>query len=375
MRVAIVDTYYVPFLRSHYRSNPALAEAMYREQIEALLARQMGTGDAYSHYLREHGHDAIELVANCATLQRAWAHEYGTSLLRIPGRVPGPLGQQALFHAVLHAQLRALDPDVVYLQDTRFLTRPELDALRRSGRFVVGQIASAAPPARVLRGYDLIVSSFPHFVARFSAMGIATEYLPIAFDERIRTRLEREGIDTSAEADRPSPVTFVGGLTAEHGRGTALLERVAGRLPLSVWGYGAESLPPGSCLRDRHHGEAWGIDMYRILARSQIVLNRHIDAAEGHANNMRMFETTGVGALLATERAPNLYELFEPGAEVLSYGSEAELVTLVEHQLKHPQERLRIAAAGQARTLSQHTYRARIGQLAELLERHLAAKR
>ena len=46
---------------------------------------------------------------------------------------------------------------------------------------------------------------------------------------------------------------------------------------------------------------------------TRIVVNRHIDVAEGYANNMRLYEATGMGALLITDRGRNLGELFEPG--------------------------------------------------------------
>ena len=35
--------------------------------------------------------------------------------------------------------------------------------------------------------------------------------------------------------------------------------------------------------------------MYRVLRQSKIALNRHSDVAEDHANNMRLYEATGVG--------------------------------------------------------------------------------
>jgi spore maturation protein CgeB len=375
MRVAIVDTYYLPFLTAHYRAEPGLARAGYRQQHQALMARYMGTSDAYSHYLRECGHEAVELVANCPQLQSAWAREHAGSLVRAIGRAPGRVGRQALLHSVLHAQIRALDPDVVYIQDMRLLTRPELDLLRRRGRLVVGQIASAAPGTPVVRGYDLIVTSFPHFVARFAALGVEAEYLPLAFDARLSGQLAADGIDTAATADRPDPVTFVGGVTAEHDAGTATLERLAEEVPLAIWGYGADELPPDSVLRSRHRGEAWGADMYRILARSQIVVNRHIRSAAGHANNMRMFEATGMGALLITEDAPNLPSLFKSGKEVVSYRDGDQLIALTKRYLADAEDRVSIAQAGQRRTVAEHDYRARIGELAEILERRLSSRR
>jgi hypothetical protein len=46
--------------------------------------------------------------------------------------------------------------------------------------------------------------------------------------------------------------------------------------------------------------------MNEILAHSQVTLNRQIEAAEGSANNMRLFEATGVGAMLVTDDGKNL---------------------------------------------------------------------
>jgi spore maturation protein CgeB len=152
-----------------------------------------------------------------------------------------------------------------------------------------------------------------------------------------------------------------------HGAGVARWERLLGQVPFAVHGYGGEALPAGSPLREAWQGEAWGLDMYAVLACAGIALNRHIAAAEGFSNNMRLFEATGVGALLLTEAAPNLHELFEAGTEVVTYTSDDELAQLVRHYLDHPDERRAIAAAGQRRTLTDHTYAKRMVQLDAIL--------
>jgi spore maturation protein CgeB len=375
LRVLVVDTYYPAFLESHYAERPGLAERPYAEQLASLIERGFGTSDAYSFYLRENGHEARDTIVNCLPLQRAWAREHGAALPRLlgplasaPTRV-GVAGRQALLHAVALAQIRAFRPDVVYLQDLWFLSRRELDAVRRRGVLVAGQIASQAPPAELLRGYDLLLTSFPHYVERFRRLGIDSEYLRIAFDERVTARLAARGIDTAPDSARPHDAVFVGGVNpAVHHEGTRLLELVADRVGLDTWGYGADALEPSSALRRGHKGEAWGLDMFAVLAGAKIALNRHIDAAEGHANNMRLYETTGTGALLATDRGSNLGELFEPGREVVVYDGADDLVEKVRHYLAHDAERLEIARAGQARTLREHTYAERIAELAEILE-------
>jgi spore maturation protein CgeB len=100
-------------------------------------------------------------------------------------------------------------------------------------------------------------------------------------------------------------------------------------------------------------------------------VNRHGDIAEGHANNMRLFEATGTGALLATEHADNLSTLFEPGREVLAYEGPDDLIDQVRHYLDRDEERRAVAAAGQRRTLTEHGYAGRIAILAGMLERRL----
>jgi spore maturation protein CgeB len=372
VRIAVVDTYYPAFVAEHYRRRPALRSAPYEAQLASLLSRSFGTSDAYSHYLRELGHDAVELAVNCYEVQSAWAREHGgSSLMRNAARLPTRIGMAARFlflHDVANAQIAALDPEVVYLQDLWFFRRDELDAFRRDGRLVVGQIASRAPGPELLGGFDLITTSFPHFVTRFREAGIDSEYLRIAFDERVLDRLRADGVEADPGGDRPHAIAFVGGLDPTvHGDGVKLLERLVERVPIELWGYGVSD-----SLRPYHRGEAWGLDMYEVLARSRISLNRHIDAAEGYANNMRLFETTGVGALLVTEAAPNLAELFVPGEEVVAYEDEDDLVEKLEHYLANDDERVAIATAGQRRTLADHTYRQLMRELATMLEGRLA---
>jgi spore maturation protein CgeB len=340
------------------------------------MDRCFGTSDAYSCHLSELGHDAVDLAVNCFELQSAWAAEHGLwSLTRLAGSLPTRVGMAArsrFLHDVATAQIDELDPEVVYLQDLWFFRREELDAFRAAGRLVVGQIASPPPGIGLLKGFDLITTSFPHFVDRFREAGIDSEYFKIGFYERVLDRLRAKGADPSPVSERPVSLSFIGGLEPTvHGRGTALLERLAGRVPISVWGYGAGGLARESPIRASYHGEAWGLDMYEVLSRSRISLNRHIDVAEGYANNMRLFETTGVGTLLLTEAAPNLADLFAPGREVVTYEDEDDLVDKIEHYLEHDAERGEIAAAGQRRTLNEHTYRRRMTELAAILERRL----
>lgn len=378
MRVSIIDNYYPAFLADHYAERPGLADRPYDDQLASLMERSFGTADAYSHNLNELGHKAIDLVVNCEPLQAAWAREHGRSRLLVragralPG-LPGRVAQLEFLHRVATAQLEAFEPDVVYCQDFWFLRRDELEALRAKGVLLVGQCGSELPEDSRPLAYDFITTSFPHFVDRLRARGVDTEYLRIAFDERVLERLRDQDVVPDAGAPRELGTVFVGGIhpPSVHRDGIELLERLCAELDMDVWGYIANGLAPDSPILARHHGPAWGLDMFRILARARLAINRHGDIAEGHANNMRLFEATGVGALLMTEAAPNLPKLFEPGREVVAYDDADDLVEKARYYLENEREREEIASAGQRRTLGEHTYRVRIEELAGMLEDRL----
>jgi len=350
--VLFLNTYYGAFLNSHYARHPQLREAGYAEQKKALQKTFFGDSDFYSSGILKAGWRAEDLIINCLPLQRAWASDNGFT------------GTDA---EIAIAQIMRLRPDVVYLQDLSVATREFLELIRPHTTLIVGQIASPLTTQAYVTGLDIIISSFPHFVKRFREMGITSYYQPLAFDPRVLHCLEpsRRGI----------VVSFVGGISGIHGKGTQLLEYIASRTSIEFWGYGASSLPPNSPVRARHHGEVWGREMFQTLARSAITVNRHIDVAEKFANNMRLFEATGCGALLITDYKDNLNELFDIGKEVVAYRTPEECVALINYYLAHPEAAAAIASAGQARTLHDHTYTKRMAQTAEILERHLRYKK
>jgi hypothetical protein len=376
MRIALLDTYYPRFLTAYYAANPALAGQSYEQQRRALLDQAFGTADFYSRHLRELGHEAEDLIVNCTPLQSTWAHENGVSfsalvaalpprLLRLPAVGPLLSAIPGLANAAVE-QIKRFRPDVLYCQDLWVLTPAHMAELRQHAKLIVGQIASPLPPSKYLESYDLILTSFPHYVPRLRGAGIAAEYFRIGFDPRV--------LDLLGPVERDIDVSFVGGISRHHGNALSTLEYLAETTPVTFFGYGAGGLARNSSIRPRHRGEVWGLDMYRALARSRLTLNRHINVAENYANNMRLFEATGVGTLLITDRKDNLGELFEVGREVVAYTTQEEAAEHIRYYLSHPEEARAIAAAGQARTLREHTYRSRMEELAPLLERHLSGR-
>ncbi len=114
----------------------------------------------------------------------------------------------------------------------------------------------------------------------------------------------------------------------------------------------------------------FGHAMYQLLAKSNICFNIHGEVANKCAGNIRLFEATGVGTCLVTDWKDNITELFEPDKEVVTYKTIDECIEKVKWLLKHPEERMLIAKAGQARTLKNHTIENRVNVLNNILISH-----
>ncbi len=373
MRFLILNTDYPEFLADLYARHPGLADAPYREQLQTRYESLFSMADFYSSNLKALGHEAWEVYLNNEPLQRAWARENGL-------RLPPPTQRRLVFRRgivpwlrtlpdanwprrVLTAQVEHYRPDVVLNHNVFTIGDALISAIRRQVRLIVAQHAATAPPeGRNWELHDLFLSSFPPTVDYFARVGRPAAFLPLAFEPRVLARLG---------ASEPTiPLSFVGSMHAVHGSRVKMLEYVADRCPLSLWTLSRADGTLSHSLRASIRGCVWGLDMYQVIAASQITLNHHGDVGP-YANNLRLFEATGVGALLMTDWKPNLGSYFDVGEEVIAYSDPEDCVRKVAYYLSHKEERIRVAKAGQTRTLREHTWANRMQALVRIVENHL----
>lgn len=316
--------------------------------------------------LRSLGYEADDLIVNAYPLRKAWARENGVELpprdrlhpVMRRGLVPWlrrDRSNQWMWAALL-AQVRSYRPDVVHIQCVDLLPPEIVRAIQAEVRLVIGQLAAPLPPWP-LEGYDLMTSSLPNLVDEFRTAGIPAEWLPLAFEPAL--------VDKVHTGTRDVGTSFVGSLSRHHAARLLLLREVAGSVDLDIWtaDWASRNLAD---MRASLHSPVWGREMYEVLRRSRATINTHIDVADGYANNLRLYEATGMGALLITDAKRNLGDLFEVGLEVITYRDARECADLIAHFTSHPDEAARIAEAGQKRTLKDHTWLDRMSRLAEL---------
>ena len=360
-RISILDTYYPDFLDNY----PFNRDDSYEQALAKILYEGFGTGDFYSLNLRKMGWECQDIIVNATHLQNKWADER----LSTPATPTG----------ILFDQLVTFKPDVIFCQALGLIQhenaiRQYLDCQHRK-IIVAGQCS--CPVNRLhIPHYDVLFTSFPHYVPMFNHLGVRGIYNPLAFEPEVIQRVEsRYGFPAFGNPYRPYDITFVGGVgTPSHwSSGMKFLGAVAKKFRdrAHFFGYGYEQLPMDSDITHYYQGRAWGLHMYRVYSKSKIVINRHGEVSQDYANNMRMYEATGMGAMLLTEAKTNLHHLFRPNHEVIPYQSIDDAIQLLEYYLEHDSERIRVADAGHAKTIAQHTYFERMELISVILEEML----
>lgn len=371
MRISIIDTDYPKFLKARYVRYSSRTSPTYEEQLVSRRKELFGLVEPYRRELSILGHAVDDIYLNDWKMQLAWAAEQDSSLVRrfnqahlrmrrgvVPWMARGP--STGWFVDLLRSRIRTHQPDVVILLNMYAVGQGALFSIRALGPQVVGQHAATSLESVDLRPFDLVLSSFPPTVDAVVDRGIPARYLPLAFDDR--------ALELSWPSERCYEVSFVGSLAPIHRPRRELLAVLADAVPGFVWWSPDKEFRRSSQALNRSYmGNAWGQDMYRVLSNSRITVNHH-GSTGFYANNLRLYEATGLGAALVTDQKLNLSELFSVGSEVATYGTTKECIARVVELLSFPSKVQEIASAGQARTRREHLWSRRAPELLAMLE-------
>jgi hypothetical protein len=366
-----------------YRDNPALRCRSFAEQRRSWLAEKINHADALSRAMKSMGHQAEEIICDLEILQRTWAWERGIEVDDKNWRTQ-----------LVLEQIAESKPEVVLLQNFDVLPYQARQDLKARFPFVellvIHQEAIALSP-KVIRDLAtadvLLVSSLPlHRGCR--DVGLAPHLVRGCFDPGVLSQLPAP----SQVAELPLfDFTFVGasGFAPGHRRRHQGLVELMQRTPLELWlteepqglkrrrskGSAAGRQRLSELDPSRVHAPVFGLEYYKVLQRSCITFNCHRDASHADVDNQRLFQATGVGTCLITDRGASLPGLFKDGTEIVTYDCMDDCVEKVEYLLEHEDERRRIATAGRMRTLAEHSSRKRFAEIDEIIQRALAGGR
>lgn len=369
MKFFIINNDYQNFINWFYENNNKNLdyEAQYNNRMQTFFA----TNDFYSYNLKQLGHEAWDIIANAEWMQKSWAAsnsiKYKSSEIKFIFKkkiIPWlylKKSWEAWYYPILIGQIKKYKPDVIYSMAMETIGDDFLRSVRGFYKIAIGQHA-ATPIKQSISEYDLVISSLPNQVEFFRTQGLKSEFLSLGFEPRI--------LDKLVSQSKKNEITFVGGLGKIYSDGNKLLESISNTGKLKIWSFDRAIAMQNTNIKNYYYGELWGIDMFQCLMDSKIILNRHSNLADKeYANNMRLFEATGVGSLLLTDNKKNISNLFDVGKEIIVYNSPGECLELIDFYLKNDTERQKIALAGQNRTLSEHTWLQKMGELVDIIQK------
>jgi spore maturation protein CgeB len=373
MKILFLDTLYPPILEGLGFFTPPKKNELFKGLIDQLNQQRFASGSALAQQLSERGNVCHVVYVNARKSQEAWIHENGHKVSRVyyPWKNWQIVSMIPIFGQLIHnnsvlvrtvlEQVRSIKPDVVYCLNINFLNSMTISKLKAEGVIVVGQHASPLPQKTLYTSYDHIFSAHPGQVVQFQKAGVSSSYLPLAFDLEHEKRLSGSGWP-----ERHRDVSFIGTF-GRHQKNTAQLMKAISEteVKLDIFTLTKTSTLKKHGLFGSYRGKAWGEDMYKILSESKIVINRHGEIADGYSVNFRMFEATGMGAILVTESSKNIQDLFEPGTEVVTYDSPEDAALKIAKILRDFSRYEQIAIAGQKRTLKSHTFSNRAEKIEE----------
>ena len=384
LKIQSIEPFYLrPFLARH----PEYKQLSYSELFNLYIQDCSGWNLNYPAHLASLGNEAHDICVNFEHLQKLWATQNGVKY-----------SERNWLQDIVVAQLEAFKPDVVLLDDLYVLDHSFRQFLRERspGKIkIIGWRAAPTEDYSIFRDVDLMLTCTPLFVEQMRNHGVRAELLLHAFEPAILEMVE-------SRAARDVDFSFVGTIALKNGfhnerlsllksllavtnlmiwgsvfeeQNNSLTRRVIGRLQRQVTPLldsagvateklrflnesrvGPETLELLKTYPGRIHDPVVSLDYFRLLARSRITLNKHIDCAEQFAGNVRLFEATGMACCLLTDWKVNLGEMFESDVEIVTYRTADECAEKALYLLDHEEERQRIATAGQRRTLRDHTY-------------------
>lgn len=400
-----ITDYYSEFLKTFYNDNKSRVHTEYKSQYNQITNESIEIVSSYGKYLRLIGVDAMDIISNATPLLKLWAKENN-------------LSADLSNDEIVMAQIKHFKPDVVWIDTTRFLNKKWLNELKnevKTIKLLVGHVC--APYNQVifdgLSQLDIVFTCTPGLVKEFKEKGIKNvELVYHSFNHSI--------LDTISNTPNPfveNNFVFTGSLTTGYGfHGTRIkyIEAILNNgIDMTIYGnlestnriflkksfstvvktmnsLGLESLVNSIPLLNKHkkHAEVeinyysnklknsvqspvFGMDMYRVLAKSKMCFNIHGEIANQCAGNLRLFEATGVGSCLITDNKQNMGQLFEIDKEVVVYNSIEECIEKVKWLLNNPEEMKRIADAGQKRTLKEHTVENRVSVVNRIFKNNL----
>jgi hypothetical protein len=376
MKILMLWNYYPEILVHFYTKYPLISSLSYNEHRLKILDEHYGWPSELASFMLTQNFNVNFIIGNDEALQKKWACENSITY-----------DKKNWEKAIIYEQIKIFQPDILWTSSIFHYYGDFLLSLKKYTKKIIAWIGSPFLEKIDTRGISVLLTenqaTLRSFHKNFEKVIVTTP----GFDPLLLKLIP-------PQQEKKYFLTFIGSITSAHKNRLHLLNDLLKKhIPLTLfcrldkienpcirkkieWAIktNIKNLDFYNLLNDikkiidnyknfkvyqaiaaRSHTPIFGIDMYNILTQSTAILNVHIDCAGSNSGNMRLFETTGMGTCIITEKTKNIGLLFEPNTEIITYETPQELNSILKELEKNPGLANKIGAAGQARILKQHT--------------------
>ena len=369
MKILVLSSSYEKFILNYNKKNKS-SKLNFVEYQENLFKQSFGVNGFFRSGFEKLGLNSIEYICNDFTGQTKWILEfYGISFLNslidifarfsFFKRVLNKLGY---FDYIVLKQVEITKPDILYIHEYNLLKSKTLMELKKYTKIMVGHVGRNLKDLERFKNYDMVFTSHTETIEILSKLNIPVYYTKLGFHEAVINQIEY--------GSKKHFITYLGSLNGVHKEKTEEIVNFFNNheFDFNIYGQGINDFDDSHPIHKFYRGEAFGIDMYQIIANSHIVLNRH---AFYNGNNLRNYEVTGIGSLLLSDYQPSLDDDFEINEEILVYKDYRELENILKKLLNNPELILTIANAGMSKTRSSYTWEKRLNIVINTIEERL----
>lgn len=375
MKVFMVWKYYPQYLSYFYEKHTDALKLPFCEHREMIFDDHFGWPADLSRYMNAQGIKTEFVVANAEVLQKQWALENNFRSYSYSGWEK----------EIVLEQIKRFRPDILWIPLTDYFGDFVKSALSYCKKAITW-VSSKTRENLDVSGISELITSHPNMLKKKQHLFKRVIITKPGFDQTL--------LDKLGAIEKKYDVVFIGQVSQDHQhRAEILAYLIENGIDVKMFGFVSNNYSPGKMkalrqsaghvikrgniykgfdvlkrafietkfqrdmeiIKSAYQAPVFGLDMYRTLGESRISLNVHIDVADNYSGNMRMFETTGVGSCLVTERFGNINKLFEPGKEIMTYNTKEESLEILQEMLSQNEKTDQIARSGQKRTLQDYT--------------------
>lgn len=389
MKVIMLTKYYPQYLEYFYNKHPESSGLPFQEHRQMIFDDHFSWPADLSLYMNTQGIETHFVIANAEALQKKWVKENNFKNYSYSGWEK----------EIVLKQIMDFKPDVLWIDAIFDYFGDFIKSALHYCKKVVVWVSCATPANLDVTGISVLITSQPDILEDKQHLFDKVVITYPGFNHTILNKLEN--------VEKVHDLVFIGLVSPDHQRRAQVLAYlIENGIDIKIFGifsgmrsFGVvntirqvaghilkrRDIPEGiqffrngllksvyqknlETIKTAYQGSLFGLDYYRALAAARIGINIHSDVSGDHSDNMRMFETTGVGTCLLTNDSPTNGIIFQPEKEILTFKSEEHLLDILKNINFNSQKIQDIADAGQQKTLKDHSIERMFEDIREVFE-------